>query len=435
MALPSVDVRSTSTTPHGLGLCRTARSSSSMGKPKNSGDRAINTLPHEEAKRRMSSGHRKPKTSRRSACTRLPGSKAYCGSTLPVRGRLLVVLLFGCIAWASPAGAFSCDRAESQLAAAAKEFRKGRLDAAELILGEIQERYPGCTSVLLGRGRLARARGNIEQAKDLLEQYKKAQPTDPKGYAELGEIFISRQDYRRAETMSELALLFGPEDPDALLLQATILTLKGNPETASGRQLWSTAEKSLKKASALDPDNTEIHFKLGRHYDRLRQSAEAVAEFEKVVRMDPGRAAAYDYLALNLEPIGEIERAEKAYIAGLELNNGPAADPFLDYNYGRFLMKQGRLADAEVHLNRAVQSLPDMRAAYYERGKLLTRMKRFTEARADQERALQLPDTGKLALDLQVYYQLSIVYGQLGNAALARKYADLSRRSVIEVPR
>ena len=106
-------------------------------------------------------------------------------------------------------------------------------------------------------------------------------------------------------------------------------------------------------------------------------------------------------------------------------DDGPFFDSFLDYNYGRFLLKERRLEESRSHLDRALVLLPRSRGVRYERGKLNLTLGQYQAAREDAERALSLPDPGGSVLDLQVYYLLATVYARLGETDLARKYAEL----------
>jgi hypothetical protein len=58
-------------------------------------------------------------------------------------------------------------------------------------------------------------------------------------------------------------------------------------------------------------------------------------------------------------------------------------------------------------------------------------MRNLALARREAEKALELPDRAGVILDLQVYYLLQQIYSQIGESALARKYAELSRTTPI----
>jgi tetratricopeptide (TPR) repeat protein len=202
--------------------------------------------------------------------------------------------------------------------------------------------------------------------------------------------------------------------------------MKGEP--ANGQVL-------LEKALQIVPANAEAHFQLGALMDRGKRYAEAIRQFQKVIALEPGNPQAYDYLALDLEPLGEIEKAEQAYQKALQVNQGPQFDSFLDYNYGRFLMKRNRLAEGKKHLDRAVELTPQVRAVRYERGKLNLRLGNLQDARNDTERALSIQDPGKVIIDLQIYNLLHLIYARLGEKDLARHYAELCRTTSVPLRR
>lgn len=216
-----------------------------------------------------------------------------------------------------------------------------------------------------------------------------------------------------------------PDCVDALVVQGRILGLKGQVHEA---------RLALERALRLDPHSVEAMYQLGVWFFRGRLHLDASRHFEKVVAQRPTDARAHDYLGLSLEALGEAERAERAYLGGLKVNAGAFFDPLLDYNYGRYLLKQHRLEESRLHLDRAVALLPRRRGVHYERGKLHLALEDYAAARRDAERALSLPDPGGLVLDLQVYYLLATVYARLGETELARKYAELSRTTPLSEP-
>jgi tetratricopeptide (TPR) repeat protein len=206
--------------------------------------------------------------------------------------------------------------------------------------------------------------------------------------------------------------------PDALVVEGRLAARRGN--LAGARQ-------SFERAVRLAPDDAGARYHLGVWFFRGRLYRDAVEQLEKAAALRPADARAHDYLALAREGIGEADRAEEAYRAGLAVNQGAFFDPLLDYNYGRFLLKQHRLEESLSHLDRAVGLAPRRRGVHYERGKLHLARKDYAAARRDAEQALALPDPAGLVLDVQVYYLLATVYARLGETDLARKYAELAR--------
>jgi protein O-GlcNAc transferase len=271
---------------------------------------------------------------------------------------------------------------------------------------------------LLMRARTLVAQGDLTSAENALFEYIRVKPRDPSGYGELAQVLLTKGDYRRAGNFATAALSYKADYPEALVVQGQLYGMQGRT---------TEAEELLKKASDLDPNNAEAHFQLGTLFDRTKRSADAVIQFEKVVALRPDDPRGWDYLALSLEPLGQMEKADTAYRKGLAVNKGSLVDSFLDYNYGRFLMKQNRLAESKSHLDRAVRLAPATRAVHFERGKLNLLLKNYKEARTDAERSLALADPSGVILDGQVYYLLTTIYQRLGEDTLARKYAELSR--------
>ena len=117
------------------------------------------------------------------------------------------------------------------------------------------------------------------------------------------------------------------------------------PRAAMERRDAAGAGRAYLSIQAAYPACPQAFFELGMLFDRFQQPGKAAEQFEKAVQLSPGNPRAYDYLALSLEPLGKFERAEWAYKRALEVNRGPLFDAFLDYNYGRFLMKLNRLQE------------------------------------------------------------------------------------------
>jgi len=315
-----------------------------------------------------------------------------------------------------------CCGVACDLAGIAGDIDRGNLAAAETKLKAVEAAGQRCDELLLQAGRLKFAQADFTGAEDLFSRLVNAAPKDARGYYQIALVALVKGDYQRADNLSSLALSYQPEYAEALVVHGRLLAMRG--QTAE-------ALAALQRACALKPQDAEGHFELGALLDHQKRYSEAVGQFERVVAINPSDARAWDYLGLDLEPLGQIERADAAFRKGLEMNQGRWADKFLDYNYGRFLCKQGRLEESRKHLDRALDLTPSVRAVHYEHAKLSLRMRNLALARREAEKALELPDRAGVILDLQVYYLLQQIYSQIGESALARKYAELSRTTPI----
>ena len=352
-----------------------------------------------------------------------------------VRARLMGLLVMSCFCVTGAARSFAadpqvagsaapCAGAQPQLRTAHKALDRGDLAEAGRVLTLLQISHPQCGEIVLGLARLHAAGKDAIKARELFSRAIELAPQDARPYYYFAQFCLSQEMYRQADYLSEEAVSRDPAYPDALMLRAQILAMKR--QTTAAREL-------LEKACKLDPNNAEAHFQLGVLFDGRQLHPEAVQHFQKVIALRPNDPRAYDYLALNLESLGEPKRAEAAYQSGLRVNEGPFFDSFLDYNYGRFLMKGNRLAESKVYLDRALDLAPETRAVSYEHGRLNLRLHKYKEAQVDAERALSRPDLSGFVLDVQVYYLLATIYTRLGDTERARKYADLCRTSRIPI--
>jgi tetratricopeptide (TPR) repeat protein len=322
---------------------------------------------------------------------------------------------------ALPTFAAQCDGARSQLKSISLKLDHGDFEAAARRLAPIANAFPDCPLGVLAQARTQAAQGDSAKADSTFARYVTAQPDDPSGYAYYARFLLSQRQYQHADTLSSIALEKGDSVPIALAVGGQILFMKG--QTSKGLDM-------LNEAGRLNPEDAESQYEIGSIYDRIKRPADAVKHFSRAVELNPRDARAFDYLALNLEPLGEIGPAEVAYKKGCAVNQpGPFYDGFLDYNYGRFLAKRGDLAASKIHLDRAVELVPDVRATWYERAKLDLKMKNYRQARSDAEHAESLSDPAFVIIDLQIYALLEQIYRHLGETGLADKYAQLSRNT------
>lgn len=311
-----------------------------------------------------------------------------------------------------------CVGVAQSLGLISKELAHNNFRNAERMLLPLETSHPECADAVLAKARLQAAQGEAT-AEDTFVRYNNLRPRDAEGYAYYARFLLDEGQYQRADAVSTFASDLNPEDSVAMSVRGQILNLKGNSHDGI---------VMLKRACELDPDDAESRFQLGVEYDQAKLPDRAVAYFSEEVALDPMDSRGWDYLALNLESLGQVDRAEDAYKKGLAANRpGAHFDAFLPYNYGRFLMKRNDLSSGKEQLDRAVKLTPQVRAPWYERARLNLRMGKYREARYDAENAINIRETQGVIADLQVYSLLQQIYLRLGEIELARKYAELSR--------
>ena len=321
----------------------------------------------------------------------------------------------------------SCTGVEAQMQAISNDLARNAVATAESSLARVEAAYHDCSQLLLLSARIKAAQGSSAEAQDLFSRYLSRMPDDPTGTAYFARFLIDQEQYPQADELSASALDRGPSNAVALAVRGQILAMKRQPQL--GLEL-------LNKSCDLDPNNADAQFQLGVLYDRAKRPADAVKHFERVVELDREDARAWDYLALNLEPLGDEGRADADYKRGLAVDKqGPHFDAFLDYNYGRFLAKRNQLVESKRHLDRAVDLGSDFRATWYDRAKVNLRLGNYAQARTDAEKAASITTQTGGIIDLQIYALLEQVYRRLGETKLAEKYAALARQTPPPVPK
>ena len=104
-----------------------------------------------------------------------------------------------------------------------------------------------------------------------------------------------------------------------------------------------TAEKHLRNATELSDGNIEAHLNLGRALHNLNRSTEAVAQFDKVIALDPKTPLAWFHRGMVLQSLGELDQAIADLTTEIKLN--PEYPPSYFFR-GRALMTKGEWNEA-----------------------------------------------------------------------------------------
>jgi ribosomal protein S12 methylthiotransferase accessory factor len=88
---------------------------------------------------------------------------------------------------------------------------------------------------------------------------------------------------------------------------------------------YTSALEVLKQAETYDAERTEIHNLMGFCHFKLKQHAEAIEHFKRVISINPGSAIDYANIGSNYRDMGEVATAIRYYEMAL------AIDPSLDF--------------------------------------------------------------------------------------------------------
>ena len=159
--------------------------------------------------------------------------------------------------------------------------------------------------------------------------------------------------------------------------------------------------KYLNLAIALDPKHADSYKLLGVIQFRKKNSAEAVAAFEKYLELKPADSEALTNIGLAYDSLGRADKAEEEYKKAVAIDGNANAC----FGLGKLYLEQKKLPEAQDYAQRAVAGNAKSAAALNLLGVVLNQMRKYPEAAANFENALRLtPDDLNLSINLGVAY-------------------------------
>jgi len=202
--------------------------------------------------------------------------------------------------------------------------------------------------------------------------------------------------------MAVAALLFActsAKTAEMKRLQAQNAYERGLTQARQGQS--ALALSSLQEATSLDPGSALYHDSLGLLLLDLGRVDLAVAELTKSAELDPDRGDTLFHLGTALAEARRWEDAVSAYRKAILQPSLTVLD-LAHQNLGLALFHLGRYREAEDALRFALSLSPQLQAAYYNLGLVVTAQKRPDEAKALFRRTQQIaPETpfGRAAVE------------------------------------
>jgi tetratricopeptide (TPR) repeat protein len=144
----------------------------------------------------------------------------------------------------------------------------------------------------------------------------------------------------------------------------------------------------VEKLSAGDHNNR------GNTYNVLGRHAEAPADYDAAIRIDPKHAAAYSNRGNSYAALGRHAEALDDYDAAIRIDPKLAA---AYANRGNTYKDLGRHAEALADYSEAIRVEPNLAGAYSNRGRTYAALGRHAEALADHDEAIRLDPDDALA--------------------------------------
>ena len=159
----------------------------------------------------------------------------------------------------------------------------------------------------------------------------------------LARIHIGAGHYNDAEALLWVARTLYPYSADTLALQGMLAMARGEPEQA---------ERALREAVRLLPDQPGFYIALSGALIDLGRPAEAAMAARQALRLDQGTAQAYLFLAEAEQARGAASDEIETHLrTGLLLARTPEVQAALQCSLAAHLLAEGRFAEATLALH------------------------------------------------------------------------------------
>jgi serine/threonine protein kinase/tetratricopeptide (TPR) repeat protein len=292
--------------------------------------------------------------------------------------------------------------ANHQLANCLHHCESRQLDEAIRYYAAALALRPHCAAAAVNLADALRERGNYEAA---LATYQDAlRLSADNAFAHWGIGMTRLTQNRQDEAIAAMR--------EAIRLQPTwAIGYRGLAEILMKQKDFAQAEEMLRKATQLEPQNAWCHLSLGNCLLAQDRPPNAEAEFREAIRLIPTGAYFYDSLGRALEAQQKFDDAEQVYLEAIRLQPGrheahwplaalrqkrgtsegnveivrDSSEQLAD-NYdvllqrGILLKVQGKFAEAEISLRKAVRLRPDIPTGHFELARVLMALERPRDA-------------------------------------------------------
>jgi tetratricopeptide (TPR) repeat protein len=184
-------------------------------------------------------------------------------------------------------------------------------------IAEPQQAGPGAGDVLnstqqdrLTEANAKKSAGNYDAALAMFQEILAENPTVTTAYLGIGDIYMIKKEYVRAEPAYGRAAKLEPRNFDAQYGWGLALQMLNR---------FVDAIRAYQRALTINPDSVNANLNLATTYLQMNEPASAVTFAEKAVKLEPGNGSARVNLGAAYEKVGRNADAVIQYTAALEL--------------------------------------------------------------------------------------------------------------------
>jgi len=207
----------------------------------------------------------------------------------------------------------------------------------------------------LAEANAAKEERDYETALGLFQEILADNPTVTSAYLGMGDIYLLKEDYNKAEPAYGRAAKLEPRNFDAQYGHGLALQMLNR---------FVEAVRAYHRALTIDPDNVKANLNIATTYLQMSEPQSAVTFLEKAVAIEPGNGSVRTNLGAAYERVGRNADAIEEYSAALELVDRPNAPPLM-MNLINVLAQEKRYQEAANTAENLVKLKPTANA--YER--------------------------------------------------------------------
>jgi tetratricopeptide (TPR) repeat protein len=236
---------------------------------------------------------------------------------------------------------------------------------------------------------------DLVKSQVLFNELVKLAPRSAAAHIGLGELAIKKNDPKNASANFARAILVDKTDPNAFI---------GASKASKALKNFSLAEKQIRSAIVLSPNEPRFHLQLGDLLlVGLKNPKQAATAYERSIALSPQQAAAAFALATAYQQLGRKDEALKQLniSATLEPKN-----PLPQWGLGRWYLAANQPQQALLAFDQALVLKPDYVPALLEKSEALFLLDKSEAALETMRSAMALaPKDGNLALQNAVALQ------------------------------
>ncbi|GGA19371.1 tetratricopeptide repeat protein [Okeania sp. KiyG1] len=200
---------------------------------------------------------------------------------------------------------------------------------------------------------------------------------DIETYMMVAETYVNQKKWQQAITVSQKIISIKPEPKAYKIIGNSLQAMGKLPEALD----W------YKKALEIKPDFVEVHANLGTIFAQKQQWEKAIQYYRRAIAIKPEFAGAYRNLAKIYTQLNQSAAAAECLYQVLRLEPGKAtAEEFLFT--GNTLNESGQLQQAIACYQGAIQLKPQLVEASYKLGEILIQNEQWSEAVACYQRVI-----------------------------------------------